>query len=282
MKNKKLVIDIVGKAVEKYGFTYDKEQSNNGIWMFVREQNSIKEKIYVQKNRFQKELYLRFDTTAWVWDHSMVEARFLIAEKQYGNYKHLRVWLYEDEDGFKEILKEFVEIIEKYGIDKLNEMSIEEEVVPTEEMGKKLFYFHDELSKSFAEENHLHINLDSREDIEKCFDILAAKIKETKESKYDDVKDFLIAVAAFLGERMKAEVGGEWDISAGYRDIILKGLNCYVKTTYPTLTNTIRVWKDKSSERFKQEYLSVLDAKLPLEIEQMEELQKRWREISKL
>jgi hypothetical protein len=282
MKKKKNVMEIVGEIVEKYGFIYDEIYKSNFTWVFTREQNSIKQRIHVVESRFDKVLMLRFETTAWVWGNSSINAISCIPENKYsGNQGGM--WRYEDEEGFKKNLGEFAEIIEKYGIDKLNEISIEEEVIPTNEMGKCLLVSHEELSASFINKYQLEMEQRTTEDVLKWFDIIEKSMNQSKDQSYESVKEELIETTAFLGEQLRKEVGGEWNYQLGeYRSLCIRELNCYTIPSYPILRSVIKAWKDQSIERFREVYLFMLDAKLPLEIEEMEKLRIRWAKISSI
>jgi len=282
MQKKKIILEIIEKVVEKYGFVYDEKYGDNLAWVFTREQDSIQQRIHIVEHRFAKELFLRFETTAWVWRNSSVDARSCIPENQYNNYKRRRMWLYENEESFRKALKEFAEIIEKYGIDKLNEISIEEEVVPTNEMGKRLLESHEILSASFINQYQLEIERRTTSEVMKWFDIIDNIINQTKEQPYENVKEKLIEISAFLGEQLRKEVGGEWVQGKSARNTFLNGLNCYVMTGYWVLPNVIAAWKNQNVERLRQEYLLLLDSKLPMEVEKMEMLQKKWIEISNI
>lgn len=278
MKKKKIVLEIVGKAIEKYGFVYDKEESTNGIWMFVKEQNSIKQRLYIQEHRFQKGLFLRFETSAW--GVPMVDANYLVPKGKYRNC--LGVWSYEDESSFRNVMEEFVEIIEKYGLEKLKEMSIEEKVIPTNEMGKQLLESHEKLSQSFIKEYQLDMETQSINEVLKWFEIIAEIMSQTKGKSYESIQGKLVEISAFLGEQLRKEVGGSWVQGNDARNVFLNGLNCYLITRYWVLQNVIEAWKKQSVERLRQEYLFLLDSKLPMEVEKMEILQKKWIEISNI
>ena len=280
MQKKKIILEIIEKVVEKYGFVYDEKYGDNLAWVFTREQDSIQQRIHIVEHRFAKELFLRFETTAWVWGNSSVDARFCIPENQYNNYKRRRMWLYENEESFRKALKEFAEIIEKYGIDKLNEISTEEAIIPTNEMGKRLLESHEILSASFIDKYQLEIERRTTDEIMRWFEIIENIINQTKDQPYENVKEDLIEIVAFLGEQLRKEVGGEWECLGEFRKLFLDKLNCYSMPVYSILRKVIGAWKDQNIEQLKQEYLFLLDAKLPLEIEEMERLSIRWAKLS--
>ena len=280
MKKKKSVLEIIGKVVEKYGFIYNEKYGDNLAWVFIREQNSIQQRIHIVEHRFAKMLFLRFETTAWVWGSSFINASSCIPADKYNSCKQGGVWLYEDEESFRKTLKEFAEIIEKYGIDKLNEISTEEAIIPTNEMGKRLLESHEILSASFINKYQLKIAQWTKKDVLKWFELIAKIMIQRKEQDYENVKEELMEITAFLGEQLRKKVGGDWECLGAFRNLVLGKLNCYSIPVYLILRNVIGAWKDQNVEQLKQEYLFLLDAKLPLEIDEMEKLSVRWAKLS--
>ena len=148
MKKKKLIIDIVGTAMEKHDFIYDSSLSANMMWCFTKNVNQIKQTIYIQDHRFAKGLFLRFQTNTCFRDaiefiprdtlppldetgkivrqtildnptaHFPEGAEADLSRLDYGSY-----WSYENEETFVQTLAEFVELIEQYGLAELERMS---------------------------------------------------------------------------------------------------------------------------------------------------------------
>jgi len=125
MKKKKVILDIVGKAIEKYGFIYNLKNRGSGDWGFVREVGSIEQRINIQEHRFAKSLFINFSTSAWGQGFDKRAGTHSEIKLPLGKYSNeYDEWYYETDEDFKKVLVEFVDIIEKYGIEKLNEMSI--------------------------------------------------------------------------------------------------------------------------------------------------------------
>jgi len=283
MKKKKIILDIVGKAIEKHGFIFDLENSRNGFWDFVREIDSIKQKIFIQKNNFAESLYLNFATSAW--GHGRARAgtysEIKLPQGEYSNVYD--EWYYETEEDFKKILVEFVDIIEKYGLDKLNEMSIEPEVIPTLEMAKKLLSSHTGLSKHFIKNNKLNIDEVSKGNVCKWFEVIEQKFKDTKDEPYENVKDMLVEVAAFLGEQLRKEMRGEWkQWKENMRNVSVIKMNGYIHRSYPILSEVVEMWNEQDFNYYKEYYLMILDNKLPLTEEQMIGISNRLMQISEM
>ena len=90
----------------------------------------------------------------------------------------------------------------------LDELSAEEKTEPTAEMGEKLLTSYEALSEKFAKENMLFTK-PSKENILTWFDVVGRKFEETKDMPYDQVQEMLVEIAAFLGEQLRKELGGE-------------------------------------------------------------------------
>lgn len=274
MKKKKIVLDIVGKAIAKYGFNYDEEGSEDGIWMFIRKKGDIEQRIWLLKHRFESGLILRFDTSAYGVD--MKDASCIIPPNTYGNV--LGTWTYLNEDGFHNVLKAFVEIIEKYGIDTLNKMSIEEKWLPTKEMFERLFDCCEQLSSEFIKKHKLHVKERDKKEILIWFDLIEGIMDRIKEQAYEKAQKELVEIAAFLGEQLKIGLDGKWE-RFGERNVQVDSLNCYIITSYSILLRVVEVWKNQNIRILKEEYLWIFDAKLPLSRERMIELQEKLNKI---
>jgi len=67
MKKKKIILDIVGKAIEKHGFIHDFKNSGSGFWDFVREVDSISPRQHggkVTLNELGQRLHYHRENTA--------------------------------------------------------------------------------------------------------------------------------------------------------------------------------------------------------------------------
>ena len=282
-KKKKYILDIVGKAIEKYGFVYDFEKAytGSGIWGFVREVNSIKQRISIQKNRFTKSLFLNFETSAWGQGHYKRAGSDSEIKLPKGKYSDkFNQWYYETDEDFKKILVEFADIIEKYGITKLTEMSIEPTIIPTVEMAEKLLLHHINLNEQFIKDNELDTSEISKENVYKWFKVIEKKFKDTKYEPYENVQDMLIEVTAFLGEQLKIEMEGNWkQWGQDIRFISILQLNSEIRFGYSVLAEVVKAWDDHDFDYFREYYLLLLDSKLPVSEEKRVELKNRENQL---
>ena len=300
MQKKKWILEIIGSMLERHGFAFSK----NKYWEFEREINGILQTIAIEDEDFRhleteaRALHLKFSTTAY-GSRIPVEITKLIPKEELPKARYmaeninkrlsikfpgsLEYWTYDDEESFKAVLGNFVHLIETYGFDKLEELSIEEEVIPTNEMGTRLVSSYEMLSEKFIKENHLDITSTSREDIEGWFDLIKQKFEETKEESYQDVQDMLVEITAFLGEQLRKEVGGKW--CAGHyeaRGVSMSEMNVWSTRSWKPLPHVIGSWKHQDINWLRERYFLFLDSKLPLTHEQMLELHKRTCEMDKL
>ena len=277
MKMKKRVFAIIGEPIKKYGFAFLDERAYTGpaTWTFAREVDSIRQMITIMKDRFSEALHMRFQTTAW--DSGLGTPASQLVSKDNYNLDVFGGWVYSNEEDFERILKEFIEIIEKYGLNELERLSIEEEVIPTVKMGEKLFSSYDTLNVQFVQQNNVDISDRSKESISKWFDIIDKKMAKTYDLPYNQVQGMLVEIAAFLGVQITKELGGEWIKNKDARGIRIEKLNAYLIVTYWPLNYVIKAWKYQNVTYLKEDYLLALDAKLPMTENQMIEFSNKLR-----
>ena len=262
MQKKKMIMDIIGKEIKKYGFTYGVEKAYSGThtWGFSREIQGIIQRISLQEHRFMKAFFLGFSTSAWGQSMDKRAGTKIQLPADYSN-QHDK-WYYETEEDFKNMLIEFLDIIENHGLKELEAMSIEPEVIPTNEMGEKLISSVKELSTQFIQDNQI-VNFEMSEgNISKWFELIEAKFKATKDFSYNDVKDMLLEVIAFLGEQLRQELQGEWRMGIESRIIILEILKTHPYSGYFPLKAIVEAWSKNDISDFKEQYLTFLKNKV--------------------
>ena len=262
MKKKKMITDIIGEEIEKYGFVYglEKAYSGSSMWGFTREVNGIKQRIRIQHHRFMQALFLDFSTSAWGQSMGKRAGKDLKISEKYNHY--FGQWSYENEDDFKSVLLEFLDIIENYGLKELGEMSVEPEIIPTNEMGEKLISAYESLSENFIEQNQiqdLHMTL---ENVSKWFELIENKFEQTKNLPYNDVKDMLLEVVAFLGEQLRKELNGKWQLGYEPRIVALVELKSRGLPAYTPLQAVVEAWSNSDISKFKSQYLTFLKNKI--------------------
>lgn len=213
MQKTKIIREIIGTRIEPYGFKYLKTEGPCRI--FVREVTGIKryydpdiqtvkQYINIQESQFAKSLIVRFHTDAY--GHGMdVELKQLKKYSKTG-------WLdYTDENSYREQLKRIVVLIIKYGFDYLDQISVEEEIIPTKAMAEKLSQRCEQLDREFIEEYHVKRVPERVEDVDEWFRLIKQLIQDNAERPYEEVKEMLIKIAAFIGERDCELNQKKWD-----------------------------------------------------------------------
>ena len=270
MSKKKIIIETIGVVLEEQGFTYglDKWYKDPWNWGFTREVNGIKQMVVIGKSRFEKIVGIGFITTVWGRRGLTEETRRAIEGKEPGSHP------YETDEDFKEIMIKFAKYTKEWGVKILEELSVEEEILPTLEMADKLMASYEELSDEFIRKNQIDVLDRSKENISEWFKVIDTKIIETKDEPYEKVQEMLVEIAAFVGEQLRKDVGGEWEQpETAPRAIFVKGMNTFLQKGIGVLGQIVEAWKNQSIKRMKQNYFFILDGKLPLTMEQMVEYQ---------
>lgn len=102
------------------------------------------------------------------------------------------------------------DLIIEYGLDHLDRMSIEEEFIPTKAMAEELLENHEELDRQFLEKYEFSTVANNMADIEEWFSKLKEMIISASEKPYEEVKELLLEMAAFIGERHCELIGAKW------------------------------------------------------------------------
>ena len=262
MNKKKMIVEIIGNEIKKYGFVYGLEKAYSAprIWGFSREVNGIIQRISIQEHRFTKAFFLGFSTSAW---GNTLDKRAGTKIKLPNIYRNEQDhWYYENEEDMKIIFTEFLDIIENYGLKEFERMSIEPEIIPTNEMGEKLINSYKSLSEVFIEKNQIKDLQMTSENILKWFELIESKFEQTKQSAYDDVKDMLLEMVAFLGEQLRQELKGKWITGVEARIIILENLRTRSFSGYFPLKSIVEAWDKGDISEFKEQYLMFLRNKI--------------------
>jgi len=217
---------------------------------------------------------MRFETTAWPRNTGAC-ASSVIPKGEY-HTNGLNFWPYQNESELERALTEFAEIIEKYGLDELTKLSAEDDkIIPTVEMGEKLFANYKLLNEQFITQNQIDIADTSKNGMSKWFDIIEAKMTETKNLPYEQVQDMLVEIAAFLGVQLEKGVEGEWIKNEDPRGVWVKIAKANILRVYWPLTSAIDAWKYQRFDYLKENHFISLESGLPMTVEQMVSFQDR-------
>lgn len=192
----KRIKQYFGDIIKEYGFEY--AGANAGIWLFVRKKNKVMQEVFLQQHRFfPNQVKMVFHTYAFGWRDQ--EPRNYMEE-----YKDQEFWEYDTEEEYIEILKEFAGILKSHGLEMLEKMLIPADpIYPTEEMERKLY----ESYSVLIEEAHIKYPFErtGEEAVRKVSEL----IYQSKDKDYEDVKDFLIEMAAIYMEIWINDMGGK-------------------------------------------------------------------------
>lgn len=220
MKKTQIIKETVGEKLKDYGFRYLKTDGPSRI--FVREAHGykryydpetdiVKQYVDIQESGYGMGLTVRFKTDA-INGVSGLDAEFL---KEHNPVKltantGLSWFFYSGEEDYKRVLLYLADLIIEYGLDHLDRMSIEEEFIPTKAMAEELFENHAELDRRFLEKYGFDTVAHGMADIEEWFSKLKEMIIAASEKPYEEVKELLLEMAAFIGERHCELIGAKW------------------------------------------------------------------------
>jgi len=243
MQVKKRVLAVVGNAIKKHGFEFCPNLSNANLWTFQRAVDARTHEITIARERYDSSLQLYFKTTP-SYSFLGADAKRIIPPKKYrfdDDFGILGAG-YKDEQELEIVLEEFVEIIEKYGLDELDKMSADDDT-PTEEESRELAATQIALSEKFIRRYNISLSNGSGGNIGSWFDIIFGKLKEYQDAEYEDIQDDLIEMAAFLGEQLRKVRGGVWHPVGRFTGCELRNMKGNMLLFLPLffLTNT---WKD--------------------------------------
>ena len=308
MEKEKLIVEILGSALAKRGFVYvgKKLQLYKGVYIhyiFERLFNGFTQRItFVDQHVLLAEKrayapYIGFHVYKYK-QHSEGLLHFLvllpkerlpkdIMIRQIIEYFYVvsieeeRFWIYENVEGLKSILAEFISLIEDYVFARLDKMSVSHEISPTEDMVKNIMANSKELSEKFIKENKLDVIDKSNESILRWFDIINSKIKATKDEPYQNVQDMLVEIASFLCEQLRNEVGGEWLDLFDPLYFTMHDMRIFPSIQFQPLSLVVGSWKEQDINWLREQYLLTMDSKLPVTQDKIDEINERMKKIFK-
>ncbi|RKJ44860.1 hypothetical protein D7X98_10655 [bacterium 1XD8-76] len=119
---------------------------------------------------------------------------------------------------YKEKLSILTELIIEHGLNLLEKMSSEEEIIPTRAMAEKLFNQHKELRNAFVNEFHINAVYNQPKEIDESFQPIKKLMMDTVELSYENVQELLVKIAAFIGEISCEMCSYEWKFPEHFKD----------------------------------------------------------------
>lgn len=305
MKIKIKIKEIVGSFLVDHGFALLNEKGGASAtnYTYTRKSGMLTQYVCIGKSILGKEMGLTMQTDAWGFPFA--DPRDIIPElaNTFDVTKGLSLeqdtivlikaislskysmneranWPYESEEELEKALWEIREVIEKYGLAWLDKKCIEEQIIPTDEMGNKLYQSYEELYKCFAERHHIDTTDKSKENIAKSFAVVRARLEEIQYLPYSEVQDDLVEMAAFWGEQLRGKFGGVWKQMDRGRLTSVRGLKTYIlRNNYP-LDDIVKAFKTSNFDLYEKNCLVVLEGELPLTGKQMLEYQEKLKMLS--
>jgi hypothetical protein len=143
-------------------------------------------------------------------------------------------------------------------------------------MGRKLYGYYTELSNDFARKHHLDLKDNSIVHVSKSLTVIRAEINRIHYMSFLEAQGELVEMAAYLGELLRSELGGEWEQVGRERMIYINGMNTYlIGRWFSPLRCIVEAWKKPESSFLEEECRIILDGKKPLTEAQMLDQQKR-------
>ena len=196
MQKGKLVQNVLGRSLEPYGFTYEGYRDRRWTLKKVNE-NNVEHNIVVYKSAYDSSVRLELSTS--------IQGRYLD-----DNQELVKQFIdYSDNNEFTNVLKMYSDFIIKYGLSKLDEMSVPLFLFePTEAMYIELFNNSIQLADNFIKKN----NLESSIKIGDSFAIIESIVLNQDREKFDnDVQLALLEITAFFSNKILSEYGGKWE-----------------------------------------------------------------------
>lgn len=229
MNRTQIIKKVVGEKLKDYGFRFLKTDDQCRI--FVREAHGfkrnydpdvdmVKQYILIQQHRFGNLVAVHFKTDA---SNRLVGEELAVLREL--NPEGGAWFAYSNDDEYEEVLTRITEIIINHGLDFLQQMSIDEEIIPTKAMADQLYENHRELDKSFISKYKMDPVPHSSADIEEWFQTLKRILISVSEKPYEEVKELLVEMAAFIGERNCELLGSKWFFEEGLKTPRTQGEN---------------------------------------------------------
>ena len=194
-KKTKVVKQYFGDMIEEEGFTYAGADALG--WGFFREREGIRQEVILMQHRFfPNQIKLIFYTGVIGWGD--VEPRDFLEE-----YKHKEYWEYGSEEELAGILQEFAGIVRDHGLDMLERMlTPKDPMYVTPEMNQCLYESYESLIPQVC----LKHGFDQTG--EEGIKVILERLYENKDREFEEVKGFLIEMAALYTKVLKDELGG--------------------------------------------------------------------------
>ncbi|MDE6674702.1 MAG: hypothetical protein K2K19_07810, partial [Acetatifactor sp.] len=107
----------------------------------------------------------------------------------------------------------------------------------------KLFEEHKQLADAFAEEYHIKTIPERPEDIDECRGTIKEMLVDSADLPYEEVKELLVKIAAFIGEKACEMCSYEWLFPTHFEEPEVVGKYPFPK--FMPLNIVVNAWKYK-------------------------------------
>ena len=208
-----LVRTYIGEGLAPFKFEYKGYHGDS--WKFERNMKGAVQTISIYPYRFDQsmitfELYTNVKNSEYaskigtnVVSASMLDG--IVSNGQIRGY-----WQYGNEQELIQVLGEMKDVLIKKGMKILVELSKGLEEPDTAEMYREVYFHHDELCEKFMEKTGIVVTGFDEENIDRWFEVIEERTAILKQGDYEDAKEELMEIAAFLGNQLVKYLGGRW------------------------------------------------------------------------
>ncbi len=195
MGKKSIVVEIMEEKLSPYGFHYAAYE--NYRWRFSREVEEITQAIVIQGGHWENDYTLEINV-----GNRPYKLKEITNDPEY----NLDFLNFNNEEEQKAVLNKLLDAAEKYGINKLDELTKEKKFIqPTAQMYKKLYKENSVLTQQFINRNNA-VDL-MEEDI---LQLLKKELEVRHGETYMDMQDKLVELSSVYGNMLIKKVGGRW------------------------------------------------------------------------
>lgn len=260
----KLIQKYIGEGIAPFKFTYQGRKGDS--WIFEKEFRGVIQTISLYEYRFGKNM-ISFDLYTNVPGNELVQA-IDIQDIEF-NSEMPGFWKYEDEEEFIKILEVMKDILIKKGMRILNQLSKRPEMTLTNEMYRELYFNHSDLAEKYQNEMELKVGEFNETYIEEWFEIIKKRVEILQKGKFEDAKEEIVEMAAFLGEQIRNALGGEWgryiDEKSNFESCFLVDVRSEDNSNVNVLKNIMGGYSSNGMDWTKQIVLDVYTQRVDIE-----------------
>lgn len=108
-----------------------------------------------------------------------------------------------------DVVNQYIKIV-KHAFAMLDEMSAEEEAIPTKKMNERLLHHSRQLDQNLTDKYHIKTVPEKIEDIDEWERLIRQLLAESIRHPYEEEKELLMEIAAFIGNRSCELCASEW------------------------------------------------------------------------